>query len=385
MKKVFQILSVLFLSLVILTTACKKKKDEADNYSVPDGAKNVKWDDAFNAGNKSLDAPVNAIAPNGSVVFVGGDFIRAGDKSNANHIALWDTVAKSWRTLGTGVNGSVKSIAVDGQYIYVAGSFTTAGSVAANNIACWDTVAQTWSALGSGVNGSINTVSASGSSVYVGGSFATTAGVPAITLNNVAKYDTTGHNWTSLSSGINGTVSAVLITGSGVFVGGYFITAGDVGANNIAKWFGSSWTNLGTGVTGGTTMAIAQGTSGTYIGGNFNIAGGKPALYIALWNGSTLAAVGANDLAGNDYSSCVRAIAINNNEIFAGGVITAASGVFAHNIAKWNGSTWETLGTGVQGGTVRAIASNGVDLFVGGDFTGVGDKACPNFARFRLQ
>lgn len=382
MKKNIFHLSFLCFLILLIAYGCKKK-DPTDDLTAADSSKNNLWDASFNEGNKSLDAPVNAIATSGSVVFVGGDFINAGGNA-VNHIAIWDTVTKKWRGMGGGVNGSVKAIAIDGEMVYVAGSFTTAGVISANNIARWDTINKIWEAMGSGVSGTVNSVTYSGNRIYIGGSFTTTAGSPPITLNNVAKYDTTSHIWSSMASGINGTVASVLASGSGTFVGGYFITAGDVGANNIAKWFGTSWTNLGTGVTGGTVMAMAEGPNGTYVGGNFNIAGGKQAKYIALWNGSNLNCLGSNDLLGDEYASCVRAIAINNNEIFIGGVITGAGGVFANNIAKWNGAGWETLGTGVQGGAIRAIATNGNDVFVGGDFTSVGDKSSSNFGRWKI-
>ena len=382
MKKNIYYLSFFCFLILLLAYGCKKKDPNA-GFTAADASKDNLWDASFNEGNKSLDGPVNAIATSGSVVFVGGDFTKAGG-GTVNHIAIWDTVTKTWRGIGGGVNGSVKSIVIDNDMVYVAGSFTSAGGISANNIARWDTTNKVWAAMGSGVTGTINSVTCIGNILYVGGSFTTTAGIPPITLNNIAKYDTTSNIWSSMASGINGTVASVMASGSGTYVGGYFITAGDVGANNIAKWFGTSWTGLGTGVTGGTTMTMAEGPNGTYIGGNFNIAGGKQAKYIALWNGSSLNPLGSNDLSGDDYSSCVRAIAINNSEVFIGGVITAAGGVLANNIAKWNGAGWETLGTGVQGGSIRAIATNGDDVFVGGDFTSVGGKSCTNFGRWKI-
>jgi hypothetical protein len=383
MKKNIYHLSFICLLVFLIAYGCKKKDPNA-GFTAANSSKNNLWDASFSDGNKSLDGPVNAIATSGSVVFVGGDFTKAGGGA-VNHIAIWDTVTKTWRGIGGGVNGTVRAIVIDNEMVYVAGSFTTAGTISANNIARWDTINKVWAAMGSGVSGTINSITVSGGSkLYVGGSFTTTAGLPPITLNNIAKYDTTSHIWSSMASGINGTVSSVLASGSGTFVGGYFITAGDVGANNIADWFGASWTGLGTGVTGGTTMALANGPNGTYIGGNFNIAGGKQAKYIALWNGSDLEPLGSNDLSGDDYSSCIRAITINNNEVFVGGIITAAGGVLANNIAKWDGAGWVTLGTGVQGGSIRAMATNGNDVFVGGDFTSVGDKSCTNFSRWKI-
>jgi hypothetical protein len=92
--------------------------------------------------------------------------------------------------------------------------------------------------------------------VYVGGNFATVgAGVPA---SCVAKWD--GQQWTALGGEIGGvqypTVYASALfddDGAGphppaLFVGGNFTTAGGVPANYIAKWDGSSWSPLGSGM-----------------------------------------------------------------------------------------------------------------------------------------
>ena len=46
--------------------------------------------------------------------------------------------------------------------------------------------------------------------------------------------------WSVLGSGMNGRVSALAISGSDVYAGGSFTTAGGASANNRAKWNGSS-------------------------------------------------------------------------------------------------------------------------------------------------
>ena len=63
-------------------------------------------------------------------------------------------------------------------------------------------------------------------------------------------------------------------------MGGLFETAGGVSANYIAKWNGSSWSALGSGVDG-TVYALAVSVSDLYAGGRFTTAGGKVSAYIA--------------------------------------------------------------------------------------------------------
>jgi hypothetical protein len=46
-------------------------------------------------------------------------------------------------------------------------------------------------------------------------------------------------------------VFALAVSGSDVYAGGNFKTAGGGAATNIAKWNGSSWSALGSGMIGG--------------------------------------------------------------------------------------------------------------------------------------
>ena len=74
-----------------------------------------------------------------------------------------------------------------------------------------------------------------------------------------------------------------------------FTIAGDIIANDIAQWNGSSWSALGSGVSGlnGFVYALAVSGSTLYAGGDFTTAGGNAANYIAQWNGSSWSALGS--------------------------------------------------------------------------------------------
>src|SRR5258708_10082559 len=106
-------------------------------------------------------------------------------------------------------------------------------------------------------------------------------------------------NWSSMGGvpGTDGQVYAAAVDGAGnLYVGGNFSVAGDVFANSIAKWDGTNWSALGSGMGGGlpSTYVFALAVSGPdlYAAGNFRNAGGKAANNVAKWDGKHWRALG---------------------------------------------------------------------------------------------
>src|SRR6266700_6023841 len=94
-------------------------------------------------------------------------------------------------------------------------------------------------------------------------------------------------NWISMGGlpGADGEVVAAVVDGSGnLYIGGFFTLVGDTFANNIAKWNGSSWMALGSGVNI-IVRALAVSGSDVYAGGQFTTTGGGAANSIAKCNG----------------------------------------------------------------------------------------------------
>jgi len=107
--------------------------------------------------------------------------------------------------------------------------------------------------------------------------------------------------------------------------------------------------------------ALAVSGSILYAAGAFTNAGGSAANYIAKWDGSSWSPLGSG------MNSAVSALALSG-DLFAGGAFTNAGGSAANHIAKWDESSWSPLGSGMNS-DVKALAVSGSNLYVGGAFT----------------
>ena len=228
-------------------------------------------------------------------------------------------------------------------------------------------------------NGLDNTVEAiavsSTGEVYVGGSFVNAGTTP---VNRIAKWN--GSTWSALGSGVNSTIFAVAVNGADIYVAGRFTTAGGISANRIAKWNGSSWSALGSGVNNWIYALAVRGNE-VYVGGDFTSAGGVSAMRIAKWDGSSWSALGTG-ISGGVMFKTVNAIGISGTDVFVGGDFTSAGGVSAKSIARWDGSTWSALGSGVDNWGIQAITVSVSDVVVGGWFSTAG--GVPANAQFTL-
>jgi len=280
-----------------------------------------------------------------------------------------------------------------GPALYAGGVFTTAGDIAASNIARWD--GTSWSSLESGVSGSAGFVGSlavfddgTGPALYAGGRFDTAGDV---TVSNIARWD--GTSWTPLGAGVNRGVRALTVfddgTGRALYAGGDFDTAGDVTASSIARWDGTAWSPLGSGMGIGFgqpfVRALTVFDDGTapalYAGGVFTTAGDVAASSIARWDGTSWSALESGVI------GTVAALVVFDDgagpALYAGGNFNSAGNVATNDIARWDGEAWHDLGIGTSG-WIGAIAVHsggmGTGLFAGGWFAFVDGVVAGNIA-----
>lgn len=295
----------------------------------------------------------------GPKLYAGGNFSSIGGVS-AGSIARFD--GHAWSPLGTtSPNGDVRSMAYfddgSGPKLYVGGRFSNLGSVTASRIARFDGV--TWSQVGAGLSGtSANVVSkltvfddGSGAKLYAGGAFQTSAGVP---MPAIACWD--GSIWSSVGGGLPSFAEVLDLcvyddgSGPGLYAGGVFQTAGGNPAQNIARWDGTTWSALGSGLTFGTTaLAVFDDGAGAalYAAGPFALAGGQTASGFARWQGSTWTPLPGGFLVNSNQLRTLASASFGGvTSLVIGGNFDSAGPTPAENIAIWRNSTWSALGTG---------------------------------------
>jgi hypothetical protein len=328
-----------------------------------------------------LNSTCNAFASSGTDLYVGGDFTIAGGIT-VNRIAKYNTVTRVWSALGTGLNGSCRAIAISGTNVYVGGEFSLAGGNSASNIAVWN--GSTWSALGSGLNNVCGSLAISGTDVYVGGQFTATLDTSPITVNKIAKYNTSTNTWSPLGSGLNDECMSLLIAGTNLYVGGSFTATQDTTINlsRIAVWniTNSTWSPLSGGLDSFCRSMVFIGLN-LYACGRFtnaiNVSTSISANNIAKYDTSTntWSPLGSGLTGGYDG----RALAVIGTDLYVVGDFNSAGGSPANYIAKWNTSTstWSALGNGLSSDAL-ALAVLGTELYIGGGFTTVGNGISSN-------
>lgn len=352
--------------------------DDAENSSalsnivsattVPQSGNDSNWWDGFKYDGFNL--PVNALAVYDNRLVAGGAFTKAGDRT-IYRIAEWNGV--NWGQLGEGMSGDVRALAVHDGNLYAGGSFGTFGDEITSYIGMWD--GNEWSSLGRGMNSVVLALTSWQGYLIAGGLFTEAGGEEA---HYIARWD--GFTWSPIA-GLDGPVYSLTVHNGDLIAGGRFTRAGENDVRQVARWDGMEWRSLNGGLFVSPPPASASALhvyEGRLIaGGYFETAGDAPAHMIASWNGTNW------DTFGSGMDDMVLALA-GYGGLVAGGTFNTAGARPAGQLARWDGTIWRSFASGFRGGllVVNALVVFDGSLYVGGSFETAGGKESKNIARW---
>jgi hypothetical protein len=199
--------------------------------------------------------------------------------------------------------------------------------------------------------------------LYVGGSFIKIGGNPQCV--DLAKWN--GSQWTGITTGLDsstwpGNLVALCFYDNKLYYGGYF------GGDSIVDFGYLDSLNNPHPVPG--FVDHLYGGPGTfaiyhnefYVGGGFTKAGGNAGNYIMKWNGATWQDVGGG-MSGAG-SCAVEQLIVYNDNLYACGVFSYAGGVHADNIARWDGNSWYALSTDSFAADIYCMAFFKNELYI---------------------
>lgn len=124
-----------------------------------------------------------------------------------------------------------------------------------------------------------------------------------------------------------------------------------------------------------TTIVKDSITGNIYVGGYFIFAGNKLSPMIAMWDGNQWHALDSG------FTGTVRSLAFYNGQLYAGGSFKFAGTTQVNGLAKWNGATWQAVSTGADK-IIYSLLVVGSDLYIAGNFYNIGGNFIEYIAKY---
>ena len=307
--------------------------------------------------------------------YIGGSFtlIDGETYNRLVHILSDGTVDTDFTPV---LNGTVNSLFIDGENLYVGGSFSQINGFNILRLARLDktdgTLDETWTPE---PNSTIEAIAVSGSNVYVGGFFTQIAGTD--NANYFAVLDEVTGEYIQ-SNSVNSIVYDITLNGGEVYVGGSFSSSG-YAHRYLGKFSTSDDTpdlSFPEG-NGGVLVSIPDGEGGWYVGGNFSQIEGESAPRIAhILSDNTL---------DPDFScstnSTVQDIVLDGNDLYIVGSFTVVNGVSINRVARVDSETGELDETWSPNpnSTIWTVSTDENHVYLGGSFTLMDNNALTRY------
>jgi hypothetical protein len=330
------------------------------------------------------DAPVSALALNGGALFLVGEFMLYRG-APAQHLAKVDASSGDLDTVftqSTGLGSDATALAVASNAVYVGGLFTSYRGQSAPLLAKLDPVSgalDTTFTQNPGIYANVSALALDGQSLYVAGQIIQYRGT---TVANIIKIDAISgalDTTFSQSSGIDSAPSALAVSASSLYVGGIFSNYRGTAISNLIK-LDKVTGALDAGFSANAqldnqvTALVVSGTS-LYVGGDFTAYGSNTARYLAKVDATT----GALDqnftqATGFDPTAFINlhhvdALTAQNSSLVVGGSFQTYRGAAANHVAKIDATTGVAdalfdAGSGANA-TVYSLLIAGQSIFIG--------------------
>ncbi len=235
-----------------------------------------------------------------------------------NGIFRWS--GNKWDTIGLNDVGGIAKLFVFNNELYAGGVYNKIDTTISNGLSKWN--GTSWAQVGDYKKkcfGTIYDINVYNGELYVFGQLTDTLGVPM----NIARFD--GQKW-----------------------------------HRVTNLFNSSMDAIETTVIYNNELYVA-GPFGKYQGSAFN--------FIAKFNGSTWSNVGIDGVTGlfSNSNGQIHKLRVIDNKLYAVGVFSHADNIDAQYIASWDGVKWCGYGNGFDNRITEIVKANGT-IFIGGGF-----------------
>ncbi len=294
------------------------------------------------------------------VTMQGGDLVAAGEWVSGLGFGVHRWNGASWQLLGAADNEVFTLSLLPNGDLVAGGTFTQIAGVAVGGLARWDGVA--WHAIGTGPGGNVLTVTPSSTGeLYAGGSWLRS-------MFSLVQWD--GMAWSPVRDGVAVAIVAATEAANGdLIAAGRSWIGGVADESGIVRWNGTVWSRLAS-LNGPVTDIVELPSGDIVVCGSFTLAGGLPVQGLARWDGTSWSSMNW-PLPQFSSGAVVLSLAVApNGDLLVGGSFSTVSGIGApRNVARWDGTSWSSVGIGPTGEVRDVVALPNGDVVVGGVFT----------------
>jgi hypothetical protein len=363
------------------------------------------------------DNTVRALLLLPGTLIVGGEFFTINSGQSSPYLAFLSPTTGAPTTTRIRPNTTVGALALDGDTVYMGGTFSQLTVFTNNNqqvsvprarLAAFKPATAEilpWNPGSTGGFEGVKAIAISPTAVYVGGDFTQCGTKPRVGVASLNKTDGTANSWNPNTQFAGGTpvINALAFAGNVLYAGGDFSS---IGARAHFRLAALQATGLGQGVSGwqadanGEVQMIVPFGNSILVGGKFTVIGGtldltnpnvpvqtggtprkgfaqidQATAVVADW-GPHISSLKPVAVFGANANGSTYALAQQGGEILVGGDFASIGGTLRGRVAAIDLASGVTTPWNPNAdGTVRALAATPVGVYVGGNFNTIGGQA----------